>query len=141
MRNYELFHEGKAFNPDGPGPNPTTKEESDARNAQLAADEVAAFEAKASDRWFAYWHNAPEAPSDAPYYKRAPEIRTWTGCVLATVVWVGKVYTSPTFGGWPGNGQRQNFRAKGIDGRNWAGTYYRSSGDYVRMRVVKSKIK
>jgi hypothetical protein len=62
-------------------------------------------------------------------------LTTWTGELLARVTWAGAPYECPAFGSFPST--RRNFRAVGIDGRVWAGTYYQSSGDYVRMRALK----
>ena len=58
------------------------------------------------------------------------KLGTWTGEKLADITYLGNEYST-------GVGTRQNFRAKGIDGRNWSGTFFVSSGDYVNMKVVK----
>jgi len=58
------------------------------------------------------------------------EITTWNGEKLADITYLGNEYSI-------GLGKRQNFRAKGIDGRNWSGTHFVSSGDYVNMKVTK----
>lgn len=73
------------------------------------------------ERYFAYYNAA----------RVTHEITTWTGDTLAKVVWRGLAYRSG-FGG-----KRINFRAQGIDGHLYAGTYFTSSGSYVRMRRIK----
>jgi hypothetical protein len=64
-------------------------------------------------------------------------ITTWMGDTLAKVTYLGPEYTCPAFGCFPS--KRRNFRAIGIDGRKWFGTYFVSSGDYVRMKPVKGR--
>jgi len=59
------------------------------------------------------------------------KITTWTGDKLADVTKVGQPFRD-SFGG-----ERINFRAKGIDGKNYSGTYFKSAGDYVRIKKVK----
>lgn len=120
-----LEHLHATERPDGDPPVAKTQEEVDAANAELSEAEVAAFKARHTDRWFAYWKDLPQGS----------EICTWTGTVLATVTWKGREYRMPAFGCFPS--KRINFRARGIDGRMWSGTYYVSSGDYVRMRAMK----
>lgn len=111
-------HGGKVFSPDGEVD--VDPADVDQRNAETSAKEVAAFAARAADKWFAYWHEGRE-------------IRNWMGAKLADVTWQGRPYNTPGFGR---SSERVNFRAKGIDGRMWSGTYYKSSGDYVRMRAT-----
>jgi hypothetical protein len=103
-----------------------TQEGVNARNAEASKQEVAEFKAQTSDKWFGYFNAANRA------------VQTWTGDKLADVTWTGPIYRTPCFGGFS---KRFNFRAKGVDGRGWAGTAYASSGDYVRMRVVTGKSK
>lgn len=57
-------------------------------------------------------------------------VTTWTGDTLGQISYLGNEYST-------GLGKRQNFRVKGIDGKNWSGTFFVSSGDYVIMKVVK----
>ena len=75
--------------------------------------------------------------SKKPYFaymkKDKKEITTWTGQKLGDVTYLGNEYS----GGM--GSRRQNFRMKGIDGREWSGTFYVSSGDYVRIKPVKEK--
>lgn len=106
---------------------PTTTVEESNRAASRA--EVEAFRLGAKGPYFAYWHKAKQGGY--------PYITTWMGDRLATVYWRGANYYCSAFGGWPS--ERVNFCAKGIDGREWYGTYYKSSGTYVRMRPCKVK--
>lgn len=99
--------------------------------AKRSTHEVEAFKARSSDRWFGYWR---DAPTDTPTELWVPTIRTFMGDRLADVTSWGREYRSPGFGR---SSVRRNFRAKGIDGREWYGVYYKSSGDYVRMRARK----
>lgn len=118
----------------------------DARNRETSQREVEAFRSRSAGEhgtdivagwYFAYWHTPDKATVEANTIAgiRTPRtITTWMGDLLATVTWEGAPYQCPAFGGWPTT--RVNFRAKGIDGREWCGTYYKSSGDYVRMRPM-----
>ena len=116
----------------------TVQAECDERNRATSAREAAEFKARTADRWFAYWHEPSEATrrgaSEAALGRIPVTIQTWIGEVLARVTWQGRAYSTWGFGS---RSTRVNFRARGIDGREWFGTYYKSSGDYVRMRVVK----
>lgn len=69
------------------------------------------------------------------YWKDGRVIVNWMGAVLAEILHQGGSYRSPAFGGR--GSERVNFRALGIDGHTYSGTYYKSSGDYVRMKRVK----
>lgn len=101
--------------------------ELDKHNRELSEREVAAFKAGVGvNGYFAYWREHDGQRS----------IGTWTGDQLATVTWASRPYRVPAFG-FPST--RVNFRALGIDGREYAGTYYSSSGSYVRMRAVKPR--
>lgn len=91
-------------------------------NEERSAVEVYRFENGDLQRYFAYWNENEE---DGTYRT------TWTGDRLARVSWVGSSYCC-AFGD-----RRRNFRAEDNCGRFWAGTYYESTGDYVRMRRVK----
>lgn len=136
---YGFQHEGQTFTPDGTPPIAETKEACDERNRALSRREVEAFLARSADSWFAYWQEAKPGPQlDMPSGVRpnAPRLTTWMGDTLAYVTWWGAEYTSPAFGPFPS--RRTNFRARGIDGREWYGTYYKSSGDYVRMRAKRN---
>jgi hypothetical protein len=73
--------------------------------------------------YFAYWQGGA--------------ITTWTGVKLGTVLSTGREYRVPTRGVLPS--VRVPFRARGIDDQLYSGTFYKSSGDYVRMRRIKGK--
>lgn len=55
---------------------------------------------------------------------------TWMGDVLGTVI-LGSEYRS-NFGD-----KRQHVWMKGINGKIYTGTYYKSAGDYAHIRVTK----
>jgi hypothetical protein len=61
-------------------------------------------------------------------------ITTWTGHKLSASVSWGREYQMPAFGGFPTT--RQNFRMIATNGREYSGTYYKSSGDYCRMKRI-----
>jgi len=120
---YGIHHEGRTFYPDKPAER-FTPEDTEARNIETSRLEVATFKSGVYSRYFAY-------------LSKDRRITTWMGDTLATVTWMGAEYRCPGFGGFPS--VRQNFTARGIDGRAWYGTFYKSSGDYVRMRVKKER--
>lgn len=123
MGSYLITLGGKTFSPDGASSIPAGDVE--AHNRQLDAQEVTAFgKAPVGARWFAYWHDCGDG---------RVEIRTFMGTVLARVVWQGRKYKVGAFGR---PSERINFRARGEDDSCWSGTFYVSSGDYVRMRRV-----
>jgi hypothetical protein len=129
MTRHGFHHEGRTYFPDGAAPLAESPAECDARNRKQAAQEVEAFRVRTADRVFAYWRDArPDDP------RSRAEITTWNGAHLARVVWQGRPYHCPAFGR---QSTRINFTAQGIDGRTWYGTYYQSSGDYVRMRAAR----
>lgn len=55
---------------------------------------------------------------------------TWTGQQLGTLVF-GREYTA-TFGD-----KRQSITVNAINGKTYYGTYYKSSGDYARIKAKK----
>lgn len=61
-------------------------------------------------------------------------VTTWTGDTLATVTWSGMPYKCPAFGQ---QSECVNFRAVGINGATYSGIYYKSAGNYCRLRRVK----
>ena len=127
MSGYAIEHRGQSFTPEGKVDTPAS--DIDECNRETSRAEVAAFKARDNDgRYFAYMGGA--IPSGTIGGTR---IQTWMGDELATVSWLGHVYASP---GFYRPSKRQNFRALGIDGQTWSGTFYVSAGDYVRMRVV-----
>jgi hypothetical protein len=62
---------------------------------------------------------------------RPASITTWTGEIIGRVTSVFPAYRS-CFGD-----KRVNFRARMICGRTFSGTYYKSAGDYCRLKVFK----
>lgn len=103
-----------------------TKAHPDHKDANKERGEVEAYDFKHKDTgadgsYFAYYNgNAAQHL-----------ITTWMGDTLARVTWRGMPYRAG-FGG-----TRINFRALGIDGKTYAGTYFTSSGNYVRMKRIK----
>ena len=90
---------------------------------RVSNDEISALEV------FEFIHDAPEK-----YFlyirEKEGEAITWTGDKLGTV----------TFGRpWRDNfgGTRVPIRVQGINGKRYAGTYYKSSGDYARVRLAR----
>ena len=63
------------------------------------------------------------------------EVTTWTGFTIGKCT-LGPVYKVPAFGGFPS--KRQSIRFKAINGCEYYGTYYTSSGNYARVKRVKS---
>lgn len=59
---------------------------------------------------------------------------TWIGDKLGDVQF-GRLYCSPGFGGI--GSKRQAIRIKAINGKNYYGVYYKSSGDYARVKMCK----
>lgn len=73
----------------------------------------------------------------AYWSKDGRTITTWMGEPIATIIWKGSEYKTPAFGGR--GSKRINFRAKGIDGHLYSGTYFTSSGDYVQMKRLSKR--
>jgi len=114
----------------------------DARNRATSLAEAEAFaKGGVNGSYFAYWHEASERDRElstrATMRLPIATITTWMGDLLARVTWNGHPYRCSAFGGFPS--VRVNFRASGIDGREWYGTYYKSSGSYVHMSPLKGK--
>lgn len=59
----------------------------------------------------------------------------WTGQKIGRVSYFSRVYQSPGFGR---NSERQNIRVCAINGRTYSGVYYKSAGDYCRLKLCKS---
>ncbi len=132
MSAYGFVHDGQTFTPSGrTDADPSTV---DARNHELSRREVAAFMSDDPGPYFAYVKHVDYGqPRVGDRLTRADKLTTWMGDELATVSWAGDVYRC-AFGD-----RRQNFRARGINGADYFGTAYVSSGDYVRMRPMARK--
>lgn len=63
------------------------------------------------------------------------DVHTWTGDVLGYIGWVGPEYRVRGFGR---TSIRQNLRVRGINGLVYSAVYYKSSGDYCRMKAFKT---
>lgn len=99
-------------------------------NEERSALEVFEFMRDRPQRYSAYWRN-----HEPRVMCGGPVITTWAGDTLATVTRIGPAYT--VYGLHGVASTRVSFRAQGINGVMYAGTYYKSSGDYVRMRAIK----
>lgn len=62
------------------------------------------------------------------------DVTDWEGNKLGTAH-LGLSYRVPAFGGW--FSERQSMDVTLTDGSKWYGTYYKSSGDYCRLRKRK----
>lgn len=58
-------------------------------------------------------------------------VTTWTGQILGDITFMGNPYRD-NFGG-----KRQSIRFKAINGLFYHGTYFKSSGDYARVKMYK----
>jgi len=128
MSNYVFHYEGKAFYPEG-GTLVRTHEEVASDNAALSSAEVDAFKTRESNRWFVYVREL----QNAGYYglRWRGDLTTFNGAKLADFEWCGPEYKA----GFGAYSRRRNLRARGIDGRDWYGTAYVSSGNYARIRT------
>lgn len=97
-------------------------------NEQRSRLEVLSFLDYPPERYFAYVKEQGSAGI-------IQSVTTWIGDGLADVTWQGVPFKV-----WGTFGQpsiRVNFRALAISGHAYSGTYYKSSGDYCRMRRIK----
>ena len=124
---YGFNHEGRTFVPSGAVTIVETPEQTAARNAAITAEEVAAFLEDKPERVFLYIKETDMWNGFA---------QTWTGAHLGTVKF-GRAYRTPAFGSMS---TRVPVRIKAINGCEYAGTYYKSSGDYARVKRVKGKV-
>lgn len=58
---------------------------------------------------------------------------TWTGVKLGDV-WFGREYQTPSFGR---ASKRVPVTIKAVNGRTYHGTYFKSAGDYARVKLAK----
>lgn len=91
-------------------------------NAERSAVEVYEFKATPPDTYFLYVD------------EKTSTVTTWVGDVLGSVTF-GREYKCGAFGGWPS--KRQPVRVHAINGHTYYGTYYKSSGNYARVRRTK----
>jgi hypothetical protein len=96
----------------------------DERNHQTSAREVAAFVSDPPARYFAY------VKADLSGM-RQHKLTTWTGDFLGDLE-MGHP--------WRDNlgSVRVPVRVRAINGRTYYGTYFKSAGDYCRLKVCKS---
>lgn len=97
-------------------------------NEERGLLELFDFVAEKPDRYFAYVREINGKLGAAP-------ITTWMGDKLGEVIYAGREYRCPAFGGY--GSKRINIRVRAITGEVYSGTYYKSSGDYCRLRKVK----
>jgi hypothetical protein len=97
------------------------------RNVLASRREVHEFRCFKPDRYFAYVQGLP------PQQLGQPKVTTWMGDILGTIVAVGRRWTSNM------GDERETLTVKAITGEYYTATYYRSAGDYCRMRKRKAK--
>lgn len=122
---YGFNHEGRVYFPNTGGTQ-ETPEQTAARNAEMSKAEVEAFKGDPPERLFCYVKEYSE---------------TWAGSAIATT-WVGDYFGRLACGRpWKDNlgGTRVPVTLYGVNGKTYHGTYYKSSGDYARMRLAKKQ--
>lgn len=90
-------------------------------NEEKSAVEVHEWVANPPDRYFAYVSETDRT------------ITTWMGDLLGSITY-WSAYTCPGFG-W--KSERVAIRVRGTNGVNYYGTYYKSAGQYARIRRIK----
>lgn len=138
MTAYGFNFQGKTFVPSGEVTIVETPEQTAARNAAITAEEITRFLEDKPERVFLYikQDTAPSLGGDFRWSKGEGKATTWTGAHLGSVTF-GREYKCPAFGGF--FSVRVPVRITAINGCTYAGTYYKSSGDYARVRKVKVK--
>jgi hypothetical protein len=96
-------------------------------NEERSAVEVYEFVRDRPASYFAY----VALPNAARPWCKRPTLITWTGDEL------GRITLGNTWRGNMGD-VRQAIRVQAINGVTYSGTYYRSAGDYARLKAVKS---
>lgn len=86
-------------------------------NAERSEAEVFAFLADPPEKYFLYINS------------KTGQATTWTGQKLGDVRF-GHEYHSNM------GDKRQSVRVYAVNGKTYSGTYYKSSGDYARVRIV-----
>jgi len=97
--------------------------------------EVYEFRHDLAERYFAYVHETEYviSPLNAPKVTRRypTHITTWTGEILGVITGRGHPYRSNM------GDERINITVKMINGRVYHGTFFKSSGDYCRLKLSK----
>lgn len=97
-------------------------------NEERSKVEVYEFVRDKPQRYFAYvYHDG--------FTGKPTSVRTFTGSVLGHVTWYGPEYKVHAIG-QPST--RQNLRVVGMNGVVYSAVYYKSSGDYCRMKAFKN---
>ena len=94
----------------------------DVSNDERSALEVFDFVSNPPERYFLYINEETRTAT------------TWTGDLLGRVLF-GREYSCPAFGGWPS--KRVPITVLAINGRKYHGTYFKSSGNYARIKLGK----
>jgi len=92
-------------------------------NTERSIVEVHQFKQRPPKKYTAYMGN------------KLKKVTTWTGQPIGKVTWVGSEYKDSM------GGTRQNFRINAVNKKKYSGTYFKSSGDYVNLKMLKDKIK
>lgn len=93
--------------------------DTDARNRATSAAEVKA------------WHEDPPNKAFVYVKQERAKIATWMGDELGDIVQWGKPWRSSL------GDMRQSIRVRATNGREYAGTYFCSAGDYARISMCK----
>lgn len=101
----------------------------DVSNEERSQIEVYEFVSNPPAKYFAYIRRV-DCEGNASEKSLRIQVTTWTGQVIGT----GLLGTSfrDNFGG-----HRYPLRFRGINGLEYAGTYYASAGDYARVKAIK----
>ena len=86
------------------------------------------------EKYFLYITETKEPPKGFPYEKPLRIATNFMGEKLGNVRY-GQEYKCPAFGGWPSI--RQSIAVYGNNGVKYYGTYYKSSGNYARIKRAK----
>lgn len=96
---------------------------------QISSLEVYEFVNDPPKKYFAYVHRYQVRENLRTY---PDNVTTWTGEVLGRVIDFGRPYKTNM------GDERINIRVKAINGKEYFGTYYKSSGDYCRLTMKKA---
>ena len=105
----------------------TTKAELDARNAETSKREVAEWKANPPESYFLYVREKGSTDGG----RIAPVVTTWMGDVLGKVTGWGATWTDNM------GSVRRTIYVHGTNGVDYYGTYFKSAGDYARIRAFK----